>query len=152
MVLFKKFRATLDKIRDMSRNFGEFFREYRKKSKFSGDDGAIELADILNVSRATIYNWEKSEKVPNRLNWQKLNDVFCENLESIFYNLQVVPNDKSKVYLEILNTVIESMSPNDILSTTNELIMSGKIELAQIFAQLTQKHIALKENKEDITK
>ena len=136
----------------MSRNFGEFFREYRKKSKLSGDDGAIELADILNVSRATIYNWEKSEKVPNRLNWQKLNDVFCENLESIFYNLQVVPNDKSKVYLEILNTVIESMSPNDILSTTNELIMSGKIELAQIFAQLTQKHIALKENKEDITK
>ena len=125
----------------MSRNFGDFFKECRKMSKFNGDEGAIELANLLNISRATIYNWEKSEKVPARLHWESVNSVFGKNLEEMFYRPQNDDADKTKMYLNLLNMVIGSMSPSEILTKTNELVMAGEIELAQMFAQLTQKYI-----------
>lgn len=70
----------------MSSNFGEFFRVLRKNSKFSGEDGAIRLGDAINVSRATIYNWERSAKIPARIDWNKINFVFEDDIRERYIN------------------------------------------------------------------
>lgn len=84
----------------MSSDFGDFFKEKRKNSNFSGDDGAIELSKRLGISRATVYNWEKSEKIPARLKWDKLNEVFGVNLESLYLNRDSITVDDVKRILK----------------------------------------------------
>lgn len=80
----------------MSSNFGDFFREKRKNSKYSGENGAIELSRKLGISRATIYNWEKSDGIPSKLNWEKLNEIFGVNLEYLYYNRDTISVDDVK--------------------------------------------------------
>lgn len=54
----------------------------RKKNKLSQEEIAIKL----NVSRQTIFNWEKGESVPNLQQAKKLSNIFNISLDELVDN------------------------------------------------------------------
>ena len=60
-------------------NLGKTLQNLRKKKNISQED----IAEILNVSRQTIYNWENSKSYPDILILIKLCDIYKISLDEL---------------------------------------------------------------------
>jgi hypothetical protein len=119
-------------------NFGLFLKKLRKKSRFRGENGAIKLARELGVSRATIYNWEKSNGVPNRLEWARLSVCFGKNLEIHFNQSNDVSQKGASDKADIRFNLLNNLSPTFI----RQVLQFGKITKRARIVQIA-KELAL---------
>ena len=73
-------------------NLGKTLQDLRKEKNISQED----IADILNVSRQTISNWENSKSYPDILALIKLCDIYKISLDALLKEDQQLLNHIKK--------------------------------------------------------
>ena len=108
-------------------NIGEKIRTARKIKNISQE----ELADLVNVSRQTIYKWESGVICPSRKNAEMLCNVLNISME-YFYGDKFM-DDKSGKSDDISVTDIKTENHSQIKASKNKGLLIAIILLSLIF-------------------